>query len=62
VVERCREIQVLIKHETQKSDVERYNLRKIIWIGFRKHYQIKISNRFADLQNLNDSEEINRVL
>jgi hypothetical protein len=27
----------------------------------RKRYQIKISNRFAGLENLNDSEDINRA-
>jgi len=27
----------------------------------RKQYEIKISNRFADLKDLNDSEGINRA-
>jgi len=42
--------------------VERFNLRKISETGFREEYQIKFSKRFADLQNLNHSDEINRIL
>jgi len=61
VVARCREIQVLIKHKAQKSDVERFNLRKVSETGFSKQYQIKISNRFAASQDLNDSDEIYRI-
>ena len=26
-----------------------------------KHFQIRVSNRFAALENLNDSEDINRA-
>jgi hypothetical protein len=62
VVAECRDILAVIKHEAKKSDMERFNLRKTSEIRFRKQYQIKISNRFADLQNLNNSAEINRIL
>jgi hypothetical protein len=31
--------------------VERYNLRKLNELEVRKKYQIKISNRFADVEN-----------
>jgi hypothetical protein len=41
--------------------VERFNLRKISELEIRKQYQVKISNRSAALENVNDSEEINRV-
>jgi len=41
--------------------VERFHLRKLNELEVRKQYQIKISNRFAALKNLNDSEDINRV-
>jgi hypothetical protein len=43
----------------QKFDVERFNFRKLIELEVRKQYQIKFSNRFATLENLNDSEDIN---
>ena len=44
----------------QKFDVERFNVRKQSELEGRKQYQIEISNRFAALKNVNDSEDINR--
>jgi len=41
--------------------VKRFNLRKLSELEVRKRYQIKISNRFAALENLNDNEDINRA-
>jgi len=41
--------------------VERINLRKLNELDIRKQYQIKISNMFAALENLSDSEDINRA-
>ena len=43
----------------QKFDVEGFNIRKLNELEVRKQYQIKISNRFAALENLNDSKDIN---
>jgi hypothetical protein len=40
---------------------ERFNLRKLNDLQVRKQYQIQISNRFAALENLSDSEDINRA-
>jgi hypothetical protein len=40
--------------------VEKFNLRKLNELEFRKQHQIKISNRSAALENLNDSEDMNR--
>jgi hypothetical protein len=40
--------------------MQRFNLKKISELDVRKQYQIKISNRFAALENLNVSEDINR--
>jgi len=37
------------------------NLRKLSELEVSKQYQSKISNRFAALENLNDSEGINRA-
>ena len=39
------------KHAAQKFDVEISNLRKLNELQVRKQYQIKISNRFAALEN-----------
>jgi len=49
------------KQETQKFEVEGFNFRNLGEVEVRKQYQIKISNRFAALENLNDSEDINRA-
>jgi len=43
------------KQATQKFYVERFNLRKLNEMEDRKKYQIKISNRFSALKNLNES-------
>jgi hypothetical protein len=42
-------------------DVEWFNLRKVSELEVRKQYRIEITNRFAALENLNDSEDINRA-
>jgi len=38
--------------------MERFNLRKLNDLDIRKQYQIKVSNRFRTLENLNESEHI----
>ena len=35
--------------------------RKLSELEIRKQYQVKTSNRFATLENLHDSEDINRA-
>jgi hypothetical protein len=45
----------------QKFDGERFNLRKLNELEVRKQYQIDISNRFAALENLSDSKDINKA-
>jgi len=49
------------KQVSEKSDGERFNLRKLKELEVRKQYQIKISKRFAAMVNLRDSENINRA-
>jgi hypothetical protein len=61
VVEKVRERLGLSKQAAQKFDAERFNLKKLSELEVRKQYQIKILNRFAALENLNVSEDINRV-
>jgi hypothetical protein len=41
--------------------VEIFNLKKLNKLEFSKHDHIKISNRFATLENLNDSMDVNRA-
>jgi hypothetical protein len=41
--------------------LERFNLRKLSELVFRTQYQVKVSNSFAALENLNHSEDIDRA-
>jgi hypothetical protein len=59
VVANVRERLAVSNEEAQKFDVERFNLRMLNGLEVRKQYRIKISNRFAALENLSDSEDIN---
>ena len=47
MVAKVRERLTACKQEAQKSDIERFNLRKLSEQEVRKEYHIKISNRFA---------------
>jgi hypothetical protein len=55
VVAKGREILAGSKHAAQKFDEERFNLRKLNELVVRKQ-----TNRFAALENLSDSEDMNR--
>jgi hypothetical protein len=61
VVTKVRERVSISKQTAQQFDMERLNLRKLSEMEVRKQYQIKISNRSAALENLNDSKDINRA-
>jgi len=61
VVAKVREMLAVSKQATQKCDGERFNLRKLNELEVRKQYQIEITNRFAALENLNDSKDITRT-
>jgi hypothetical protein len=61
VVAKVRERLAVNKEAAQKFDAERFNLKKPSELGVRRQYQLKISNRFAALENLNGSEDINRA-
>jgi len=52
---------VINKQPSQNFDVEICNLRKLNKPEVRKLCQVEISNRFAALENLSDSEDINRA-
>jgi hypothetical protein len=61
VVAKVRETLAVSKETAQTFDVERFNLRKLNELEIKKQYQINISNRFAALENLSDSKDINRA-
>ena len=60
VVVKVRERWAVRKQAAQRFDVERFN-KKLSEPEVRTQYQIKISNRSAALENLNDSEEIHKA-
>ena len=49
------------KQAAQRFDRQRFNLRKLNEPEVREQYQIKITNRFAALENLNDDKDVNRT-
>jgi len=61
VVAKVRERLAASKQETMKFDVGRFYFRKLNELEVRKQYQTEVSNRFAALENLNCSEDINRA-
>ena len=61
LVAKVRERLAVSIQAAQKLDVERFNFRKLNDPEVRKQYHIKIKNRFAALESLSDSEDINRA-
>jgi len=61
VVKKFRERLAVSQQQPKKFDMEIYYLRKLSELEVRKEYQIKIANRFTNLENLSDSEDINRA-
>jgi hypothetical protein len=61
VVAKVGERLAVSKQAAQKFGGERFNLRKLNELKVIKQYQMKISNRFAALENLSDSKDISRA-
>jgi len=61
VVASVRERLAGSKKGTLKFDVEIFNLRNLSELKIRKEYQIKISNRFIVMENLNNSQDANKA-
>jgi hypothetical protein len=61
VVAKVRERLAVSKQAAPMFDGKKFNLKKLRELEVRKQYQIQISNRFAALENLNVSEDINRA-
>ena len=59
MVAKVREKLAVSKQATEQFDVEGFNLRKLSELEVRKEFQIKTSNRFTALENLNDNGDIN---
>jgi hypothetical protein len=50
-----------VRQAVHKSDMERFNLKKIDQVQSKEQYWVEISTRFAALENLEDDVDINRV-
>ena len=62
MVANFRERLAVSKEEAQNFDGERFNLRKLNELAVMKQYQIEITNKFGELENLSDEDEIYRNL
>jgi hypothetical protein len=60
VVAEVRERLLARKQAAQKTDVKRFNLKMLSEMEVRKQFQIELY-RFAALENLNNSADINRA-
>jgi hypothetical protein len=49
------------KWERQNFDLERFDLKKLDGVEIKERYQVKISNRFAALESLDESFDINNA-
>jgi hypothetical protein len=54
VVSKVRGIVSASKQTARKFDVERFSLKKLGELEVQEQYQIKVSNKFTTLENLND--------
>jgi hypothetical protein len=65
MVPKIRERLLVCKKVVQKFDMGRVNLKRLNKVAVKEHYQVKISNRFAVLENLDinvASTELGKVL
>jgi glycine betaine/choline ABC-type transport system substrate-binding protein len=61
VVAKVKERLALSKQDARKIDAERFNLKKLNEGDVKQQYQVTIRNKFASLENLEDSGDINRA-
>jgi hypothetical protein len=59
VTAKFRERLSVIKRVAQKFDMQRFDLRKLNDAEVREQYQVKITNRFAALENSDDKVDMN---
>jgi hypothetical protein len=61
VVEKLRERISVSKRARQNSDLERFDLKNVNDVEVKEKYQVEISNRFAALESLDESFDINNA-
>jgi hypothetical protein len=60
-VGKLRERISVSKRARQKFDLERFDMKKLDNIVVKEEYQVEISNRFAALESLDESFDINNA-
>jgi hypothetical protein len=61
VAAKLRKRLLVSKRGAQKFDMQRFYLRKLNDAEVKEQYQIKITNRFAALENFDDNVDMNRA-
>jgi hypothetical protein len=61
VVAKVRERLAVSKRAAQKVDTERFNVKKLNEGDVKEQYRVTIRNKFAALENLEDSGDISGV-
>jgi hypothetical protein len=61
VVAKVRDRLAVSKRAAHKTDIDRFNLNTLNEGEVKELYQVKIRNKFATLENLEDSGDINRA-
>jgi hypothetical protein len=60
-VAKLRERLSVSKRTRQNSDLERFDLKRLDDVEVKEKYQVEISNRFAALESLHESFDINNA-
>jgi hypothetical protein len=61
VAAKFRERMLVSKQIAQKFDMQRFDLRKLNDAEVEEQYQVKITNRFAALENFDENVDMNRA-
>jgi hypothetical protein len=61
VVAKIREIIAVTKLRSHRYHMERFNPKKLNEVEVEEKYPVKVSNRFAALEDLDSEVEINRA-
>jgi DNA repair ATPase RecN len=61
IVAKVRERLAVSKRAAQKIDMVRFNVKKLNQGDVKEQYQVTIRNKFAALENVEDSGDINRA-
>jgi hypothetical protein len=61
VAAKLRERLLVSKRVAEKLDMQRFDLRKLNDEEVKEQYQVKITNRFAALENFDDNVDMSRA-